>query len=205
MRSNFQFCIQTTFIENLIIHKKLEKIPRKIYYIYPKELGHPPVHWDQTFPEIDVEFIADLPTYASFWSEIKKDSLVCIDDLWSSACNNEHISNCFKVYSKKYRFSIAIVTQNFFEAGKYSQNIRQNSEVVCLFENYGNYLSNKIAVEKLGFGQLYQEAADYAYNHRYGYIMINKSPSLPSRKFRMCTNLFGEFSEHPFTVFFCTN
>lgn len=168
-------------------------------------MGHPPVQWDQIFPEIDVEYIADLPTYASFWSEIKKDSLVCIDDLWSSACNNEHISNCFKVYSKKYRFSIAIVTQNFFEAGKYSQNIRQNSEIVCLFENYGNYLSNKSAVEKLGFGQLYQEAADYAYNHRYGYIMINKSPSLPSRKFRMCTNLFGEFSEHPFTVFFCTN
>ena len=157
--------------------------------------------WDQIFPEIDVEYIADLPTYASFWSEIKKDSLVVIDDLWSSACNNEHISNCFKIYSKKYKFSIAIVTQNFFEAGKYSQNIRQNTEVVCLFENYGNYTTNKTAVEKLGFGQLYQEASDYAFNRRYGYILINKDPALPSRKFRMCTNFFGEFVEHSFPVF----
>ena len=58
-----------------------------------------------------MEFVADLPTYAQFWAEIKRDSLVVIDDLWSSASNNEHVSNCFKVYSKKYKFSIAIVTQ----------------------------------------------------------------------------------------------
>ena len=102
---------QTTFIQNLITHKKLSKPPRKIYYIYPKELDVPPVKWDQLFPEIDVEFVSDIPNYAQFWAEIKRDSLVVLDDLWSSACNSEHISNCFKVYSKKYRFSIAIITQ----------------------------------------------------------------------------------------------
>ena len=58
-----------------------------------------------------MEFVADLPTYAQFWAEIKRDSLVVIDDLWSAASNSEHVSNCFKVYSKKYKFSIAIVTQ----------------------------------------------------------------------------------------------
>ena len=119
--------LQTSFIENLIRHRKFTKVPRKIYYIYPKELEIPPVKvsdfsivdqpiwfyikWDQLFPHIDVEFVADLPTYAQFWAEIKRDSLVVIDDLWSSASNNEHVSNCFKVYSKKYKFSIAIVTQ----------------------------------------------------------------------------------------------
>ena len=61
-----------------------------------------------------------------------------------------------------------------------------------LFENYGNYSTNKSAAEKLGFGIQYAEAADYAYNRRYGYILINKSPSLPNKRFRMCTNIFGE-------------
>lgn len=189
----------------MILNRKFTKTPKKIYYIYPNELEIPPVNWDQIFPDIDVEFIADLPNYSSFWTNLKRDSLVVIDDLWSSACNNEHISNCFKVYSKKYKFSIAIITQNFFEQSKYSQNIRQNSEIVCLFENYGNYLTNKHAVEKLGFGQVYQEAADCAYNRRYGYILINKSPALPSRRFRICTNFFGEFRDNPFTIFFCDN
>ena len=96
-----------------------------------------------------------------------------------------------------------IFFQNFFEQGKFSQNIRQNCEVVCLFENYGNYLTNKSAVEKLGFGQVYNEAADFAYNRKYGYLLINKSPSLPSRRFRICTNFFGEFTGNPYTVFFC--
>ena len=34
--------------------------------------------WDTIFPNIDVEYVADLPTYAQFWSDIKKDSLVVI-------------------------------------------------------------------------------------------------------------------------------
>ena len=121
-----KFIFKTSFIENLIRHRKFTKNPRKIYYIYPKELEIPPVkvsinfcyrlyqnsiQWDHLFPHIDVEFVADLPTYAQFWAEIKRDSLVVIDDLWSAASNNEHVSNCFKVYSKKYKFSIAIVTQ----------------------------------------------------------------------------------------------
>ena len=70
-----------------------------------------PVYWDSIFPDIDVEYVADLPNYSRFWSEIEKNSLVVIDDLWTSASNNEHVSNAFKVYSKKQGFSIIIVTQ----------------------------------------------------------------------------------------------
>ena len=116
---------KTTFIENLIRHNKLAKRPKKIYYFYPKELEQAPVkvrnqfyslqnsliQWDSIFPDIDVEYVADLPNYSKFWNSIERNSLVVIDDLWTSACNNENISNCFKVYSKKYGFSIAIVTQ----------------------------------------------------------------------------------------------
>jgi len=94
--------------------------------------------------------------------------------------------------------------QNFFESGKFSQNIRQNSEVVVLFENYGNYSTNKSAAEKLGFGLQYAEAAEYAFNRRYGYILINKSPSLPNKRFRMCSNIFGE-NDHSYPIFFCQN
>ena len=73
---------------------------------------------------------------------------------------------------------------------------------MVLFENYGNYSTNKSAAEKLGFGKQYQDAAEYSYNKRYGYILINKSPSLPNKRFRMCTNFFGEHSDHV-PIFFC--
>ena len=108
------YFFKTSFIENLIRYNKLTKRPRKIYYFYPKELEQPPVHWDAIFPDIDVEYIADLPNYSKFWNEIERNSLVCIDDLWTAASNNEHVSNAFKVYSKKQGFSIIIVTQVCF-------------------------------------------------------------------------------------------
>ena len=69
------------------------------------------MYWDSRFPDIDVEYVADLPNYSQFWNEIEKNSLVVIDDLWTAASNNEHVSNAFKVYSKKQGFSIIIVTQ----------------------------------------------------------------------------------------------
>ena len=102
---------KTSFIENLIRYNKLQRRPKKIYYFYPKELEQAPVYWDSTFPDIDVEYVADLPNYSRFWNEIEKNSLVVIDDLWTAASNNEHVSNAFKVYSKKQGFSIIIVTQ----------------------------------------------------------------------------------------------
>ena len=102
---------KTSFIENLIRFNKLKSRPKKIYYFYPKELEQAPVYWDSTFPDIDVEYVADLPNYPRFWNEIEKNSLVVIDDLWTAASNNEHVSNAFKVYSKKQGFSIIIVTQ----------------------------------------------------------------------------------------------
>ena len=105
---------KTSFIENLIRFNKLHRRPKKIYYFYPKELEQAPVYWDSTFPDIDVEYVADLPNYPRFWNEIEKNSLVVIDDLWTAASSNEHVSNAFKVYSKKQGFSIIIVTQVLF-------------------------------------------------------------------------------------------
>ena len=92
---------------------KFTKRPRKIYYCYPKELDRPPVRWDVIFPDIDVEYVANLPDFSRFWNEIERNTLVVIDDLWTEAVNNEHVSNAFKVYSKKQGFSLIIVTQVF--------------------------------------------------------------------------------------------
>ena len=69
------------------------------------------IKWDCIFNDIDVEYIADLPNYPKFWNSIERNSLCVIDDLWTSASSNENVSNAFKVYSKKYGFSIVIVTQ----------------------------------------------------------------------------------------------
>ena len=103
------------------------------------------MYWDSRFPDIDVEYVADLPNYSRFWNEIEKNSLVVIDDLWTAASNNEHVSNAFKVYSKKQGFSIIIVTQVSLVV-KFSMN-----NFFRIFLNPASFLKTSDKIRKLLF------------------------------------------------------
>ena len=106
----------------------------------------------------------------------------------------------FKVYSKKMGFSIILTSQSFFERGKHATTIRLNTEVVVAFENYGNFSLNSQIASRLGFSMEYKYAKE-VYDEKHGYILYNLSSSVPTRNFRLCTNLFRENGEFP--VFYC--
>ena len=60
--------------------------------------------------DIDIKYITGLPNEQE-WNQVKSNSLVVLDDLYTEAVNDESTSKAFKIYSKKRRFSIILVTQ----------------------------------------------------------------------------------------------
>lgn len=67
-----------------------------MYYVYPFELGPPPVQWDIEFPEINVIYMTDLPSI-KFFDNAERHSLLVLDDLWTESVSNPDIVKAFKV------------------------------------------------------------------------------------------------------------
>ena len=87
---------KTTFIENLLKSNRIDRKWKTVYYVYPFELGEPPVDWDVKFEDINVQFLTDLPDI-KFFDNAERNSLIIIDDLWTEACESPEIVKCFKV------------------------------------------------------------------------------------------------------------
>ena len=92
----YGFVGKTTFVQNLLQSDRIDRKWRNIYYIYPFELGDPPVDWDKIFPDINVHFLTDIPD-TKFYDTAQKHSLVILDDLWSECCADDSCIKCFKV------------------------------------------------------------------------------------------------------------
>ena len=115
---------KTTFIENLLKSNRIDKEFTTVYYCYPYTLGDPPVDWDQTL-DCNIEFLTHLPDLR-FFDTVEPDSLLIFDDLWSETCKSKDLVAAFKVYSRKKKVSIIIVTQSYFSGGDEGREIRNN-------------------------------------------------------------------------------
>ena len=104
------FLGKTTFIKHMIQYQRATKKFKKILYVYPPQLDGVPVDWDQTFPEIEVEYCPEIPTSENFW-KIKSGTLVILDDMFSKIASSEIVANAFRVYAKKRKFSLVAITQ----------------------------------------------------------------------------------------------
>ena len=89
-----------------------------------------------------------------------------------------------------------LTSQSFFERGRHATTIRLNIEVVVAFENYGNYAVNSQIARRLGFTSEYKSARE-VYDQKHGYLLYNLSQFVPSRDFRVCSNLFRENGYFP--------
>jgi hypothetical protein len=59
---------------------------------------------------MDVSYHEGVPN-SQFFSDIKPNSIVVIDDLYEEAIENPSIARAFKVDSRHKKFSIALITQ----------------------------------------------------------------------------------------------
>ena len=154
---------------------------------------------EHEFPEIEVEYHEGVPTSDEFFKnefKSKRSTLLIFDDLYDSVVKSDAMSRAFKVYSKKMNFSIILTSQSYFEKGSHASTIRSNMEAVITFENYGRHSLNKQVADQLGYLVEYKYGRE-VFNYRHGYLLYNLSPHLPSRHFRVCSNIFGENGDLP--------
>ena len=96
-----------------------------------------PVKWCEKFENIQVEYEQGIPKNADYWTNIEKNTLgsklffsiftifsVILDDLWNEASNSNEVSNAFKIYARKRKYSLLVITQSFFENGRFGKIIR---------------------------------------------------------------------------------
>ena len=115
---------KTTFIEKLLKSNRIDKEFSTVYYCYPYTLGDPPVDWHLTLSS-NVQYLTHLPDLR-FFDNVEPDSLLILDDLWTETCKSKDLVAAFKVYSRKKKVSIIIVTQSYFSGGDEGREIRNN-------------------------------------------------------------------------------
>ena len=86
--------------------------------------------------DVEVQYYEGLPSSA-FFATIPKRSVVVIDDQYEESINAPQIAKAFKMDRRHNEFSIILITQSIFENGKYAKCIRNNSQILVLFRNYG--------------------------------------------------------------------
>ena len=153
--------------------------------------------WAHKF-DATVEYLTTIPDLA-FFDNVDKDSLVVLDDLWSECCDSPQVIKAFKVFARKMRLSLIIISQCYFGGGQGGREIRNNTDVVVLFENHGDSDLNTRIMRKLGYSTTYKQAKK-ALSVPHGYLVINCNAKVPHKFLRISTNLFAE--NHQYIEFF---
>ena len=52
-----------------------------------------------------------------------------MDDIWCDAANDKGVANAFKIWRRKRKFNLIIISQSFFEPGRHAVTIRDNCPV----------------------------------------------------------------------------
>ena len=127
---------KTSFTFKVIQNQHFSKKIKHVFYFGGGEQQANRLNWHNKLEEVAVQYYEGLPS-ASFFSTIPKRSVVVIDDQFEEAINSPQIAKAFKMDRRHSEFSIILITQSIFENGKYAKCIRNNSQLLVLFKNYG--------------------------------------------------------------------
>jgi hypothetical protein len=151
------------------------------------------VDWAEKF-DASVQYLTSIPDL-EFFDNVEPDSLVVLDDLWTECCESSQVVKAFKVFSRKMRLSLVIISQCYFGGGQGGREIRNNTDVIVLFENHGDASLNKRIMLKLGYANAYKQALQTLLSRTHAYLVINCNANL-CNKMRVATNLFSEFHDN---------
>ena len=127
---------KTSFAFNLVKNQHFSKKIKNVFYFGAGEDQANRLNWHNELTDVAVTYYEGLPSQ-NFFSTIPKRSVVVIDDQFEEAINSPTIAKAFKMDRRHNEFSIILITQSIFETGKYSKCIRNNSQILVLFKNYG--------------------------------------------------------------------
>jgi len=103
----------------------------RVYYYHPDFHEKSPVSWVLTQPII---FESGLPTIQEMLAMPKHSTLI-FDDLFAEVRDSKDMDYLFRVLSSKQKLNVIVLTQRYFDKGKYSLSIRNSSNYHVLLRN----------------------------------------------------------------------
>ena len=178
-----------------LIGKMLEKQERlfggefkQVKYFYPEYLEECPVNWHESITT-PISYQAGFPSKQDVL-ELPEESLLIIDDNMKKVVNSELMRQFFNVISGKRNISIIVVTQNYFTQGQFSRDIRNSSNVVCLFRNCADATLNIRVARAFKLEKAYQAAEAETFCDRvYPYVFIDQSQRSQLSGYRVYTDI----------------
>ena len=183
--------------KTFLIGKMLEKQKQlfgdefaMIKYFYPLYLDDSPVNYHESI-STPICYEKGFPSKEAVLS-LPKNSLIIIDDQYDEVVQSNLMSQFFKVISGKRNLSIIVVTQNYFQQGKYGRDIRNSCNYVGLFRNCGDSSLNTRVAQCFGLKKAYKAAEKDLYNSEiYPYFFIDQTQRAQLSTFRLYTEILS--------------
>ena len=162
-----------------------------VKYYYPEYLEECPVEWHENITT-PITYNAGFPTKQDIL-ELPEGSLLIIDDNMKKVVNSELMRQFFNVISGKRNISIIVVTQNYFTQGQFSRDIRNSSNVVCLFRNCADATLNIRVARAFKLEKAYQAAENDVFSDQvYPYVFIDQSQRSQLSGYRVYTDILSK-------------
>ena len=162
-----------------------------VKYYYPEYLEDCPVEWHENITT-PITYNAGFPSKQDIL-ELPEGSLLIIDDNMKKVVNSELMRQFFNVISGKRNISIIVVTQNYFTQGQFSRDIRNSSNVVCLFRNCADATLNIRVARAFKLEKAYQAAENDVFSDQvYPYVFIDQSQRSQLSGYRVYTDILSK-------------
>ena len=160
----------------------------RVYYFHPDFHEKSPVDWNLSEPLI---FESGLPTHQEILAMPQR-SLLIFDDLYAEVRDSKTIDYLFRVLSSKQKLNIIVLTQRYFDKGKYSLSIRNSSNYHVLLRN-SDERTNLNVGKMMGLSSDVKKAISVNSDKLYPYIFIDKTPEARVNKMCIYTDIFSPY------------
>lgn len=146
-------------------------------------------------PDVLLEIVRGPP------SEDLDADLLILDDQMSELADSKKMCDLFSKHSHHKRISIIFIVQNVFFQGKQMRNIALNCHYMLLTKSRRDLSQMKrMGIQLFGKSAYFYESYKKAVlDRKYGYLMVDISPSTDER-FRLRTDILPH--EYPITIFY---
>ena len=160
----------------------------RVYYFHPDFHEKSPVSWSLAQPII---FESGLPTIQEMLAMPKHSTLI-FDDLFAEVRDSKDMDYLFRVLSSKQKLNVIVLTQRYFDKGKYSLSIRNSSNYHVLLRN-SDERTNQNVGKMMGLSHDVKKAISVNCEKLYPYIFIDKTNEARVRKMCIYTDIFSRY------------
>ena len=160
----------------------------RVYYFHPDFHEKAPVKWNLPQPII---FESGLPTVQEILAMPQRSTLI-FDDLFAEVRDSKTIDYLFRVLSSKQKLNVIVLTQRYFDKGKYSLSIRNSSNYHVLLRN-SDERTNMNVGKMMGLSNDVRKAVSVNSDKLYPYIFIDKTNEARVRKMCIYIDIFSQY------------